>query len=262
MPALKDVWVVGDEFLYDTFTTFQAKKVEAEMDNVDRPFLHEYYNVKFLFKRPLSEIRSFEARVINSLIDGLNTSLKRLPKYIIFVLDKDIIESNLRRIQGYGIRSMMQASIEYLMKEANKLISRRKDDMKQRRGGSISSSAEPRIMWTTIIKRPFNTQYSMHEIYKIVSKANTVIEEAVRKFNKYNHLIYIETVNLHFDTMGKLSAAGRTAFWKEIVTEMEIYDRGKTNLEPKKINTTTNSYHDYTCQRFKDSRLYHHGKRK
>ena len=89
MPALKDVWIVGDEFLYDTFTTFQVKKVEAEMDNVDRPFLHKYYNVKFFFECPLSEIRSFEARVINSLIDGLNTSLKRLAKYIIFVLDKD-----------------------------------------------------------------------------------------------------------------------------------------------------------------------------
>ena len=150
------------------------------------------------------------------------------------------------------------------MKETNNLISRRKDDMKQRRGGSISSSAEPRIMWTTVVKRPFNTHYSMHEIYKMVGKTNTVIEGVVRKYNKYNHLIYIETVNeyLHFDTMGKLSAAGRTAFWKEIVTEMERYDRGKTNLEPKKISTTTNSYRDYTPQRFKDHRIQHHGKRK
>ena len=133
------MWFIGEDFIYDNFTTFQAKKIEVEMDHTDRPFLHEYYNVDFFFERPLSPIRSFEARVINSLIDAFNENKKRMPKYIVMILDKDIIEANLKRVVSFGIRFMLQTSIEYIMKEVNRLISQQKDDLKQKRAGALSS---------------------------------------------------------------------------------------------------------------------------
>ena len=145
------------------------------MDHRDRPFLHEYYNVDFFFERPLSQIRSFEARVINSLIDAFNKNKKKMPKYIIMILDKDIIEANLKRVVGFGIRFMLQTSIEYIMKEVNRLMSRWKDDLKQKRAGALSSSAEPRVILTMVIKRPFNTHPSMHSIYKMVGKQTMLL---------------------------------------------------------------------------------------
>ena len=209
---------MGEDFVYDNFMSFQVKKIEVEMDHTDRPFLHEYYNIHFFFERPLSPIRSFEARVINSLIDGFNENVKKMPKYIVIILDKDIIKTNLKRVVGFGIRFMLETSIEYIMKEVNRLISRWKDDLKHKRVGALSSSTEPRVIWTTVIKRPFNTHPSMHSTYKMVGKTNNVIKDTVRKFDKYSNIIYIKTVNeyLHFDNMGKLTASGRSAFWNEV----------------------------------------------
>ena len=181
--AFKGVWTIEDDFIYNTFTRFQAAKLEVKMDETTPPFLHEYYNVQFYYQLLLSNIKSFEARIVNSLIDAHNekTNKFRLPKYILIIPDKDIIESALSRITGFSIKSIMRESTEYITKEFTKIIVRRKDDLKSKRGGVIASSAEPRLIWVTIIKRPFNTHPSKHQVYKMVGKANDVMEEMVRK---------------------------------------------------------------------------------
>ena len=88
----KDVWIIGDTFLYDVFTAFMAICQQVRRERKQVPFLHDFYNVQFYFKRPLSKIKQVEVRIVNLFIKGLNAKAK-LPKYIIVMLDKDFIES-------------------------------------------------------------------------------------------------------------------------------------------------------------------------
>ena len=60
--ALKEVWIVGDQFLYDTFTAFQAMKSRAAMNNECLPYLHDFYDVHCAFQRPLHRIRLIEKK--------------------------------------------------------------------------------------------------------------------------------------------------------------------------------------------------------
>ena len=74
--------------MYDTFSTFQSAKTEASIDKIKPPYLHDYYNIQFYFYPPLNQIHSVEA---------LNNKHK-LPKYIIMLVDRDIISGALDRI--------------------------------------------------------------------------------------------------------------------------------------------------------------------
>ena len=84
--------------------------MEAVIDKVKPPYMHDYYNIKFLFHSPLSQLRSTEARVYNALIEGLNEKV-RLPKYILVMLDKDAIEGVMYRIYDCGFKMVFRESI-------------------------------------------------------------------------------------------------------------------------------------------------------
>ena len=75
----------------------------------------------------------------------------------------------------------------------------------------------------------------MHEVFKLVTKANRVIEQAVKKFPRFCHMLYIDYVNefLHFDYRGKLTDQGKTQLWKEVDENMKNFDKGYTDLKPR-----------------------------
>ena len=110
---------MGDAFLYDTFATFKGMKTEASIQKEQAPYLHEYYNVKMFFQRLLSSIRWLETRVINSFVEGLNENQK-LPKYVLVILDKDLVEAVLPC--DFGIKIKFESMISYIMREFNKFV--------------------------------------------------------------------------------------------------------------------------------------------
>ena len=55
------------------------------------PYLYEFYNVFGFTQLASSGVRSVLARVINSLIEGLNER-PQLPRYVVVMLDKDVID--------------------------------------------------------------------------------------------------------------------------------------------------------------------------
>ena len=118
------------------------------------------------------------------------------------------------------------------MSDFNKTLATRKEDLRGKRGGAMSTAAEPRIIWASIIRWPFNMHDDVKPIYKLVRKANEVLEDMVRKYDKYAHIIYIESLTelRHFDTTRKLTASGKSSFWREIDAQMRRFDRGETEL--------------------------------
>ena len=149
--AVKDVWIIGDSFLHDVFTTFQASKTEVFVEKVKPPYLYDYYNIHYGFHPPLSLMKSVGARISNSLIELLNWNEFRLPKYIIVIPDKDLIEGAMDQIWDYGFKKVFRSLVDWVMSDINKMLSIRKEDFCNKRGGALSTAAEPRIIWTSII---------------------------------------------------------------------------------------------------------------
>ena len=51
--ALKNLWLVGDEFLRQMFTTIAAVRAQARIENKDQPYVYRYFNVEALQKKRL-----------------------------------------------------------------------------------------------------------------------------------------------------------------------------------------------------------------
>ena len=87
--AIQDVWIVGDEFLRDTFSTLVNMRNQATLKRQHPPYLYEFYNIFGYFQNKQSAVRGL-ARFANSFIEALNARVK-LPRYVMFILDRDFI---------------------------------------------------------------------------------------------------------------------------------------------------------------------------
>ena len=180
---------------------------------------------------PLTNIKSVEAQFVNALIEALNGKIK-LPKYIIIILDKDILEGILPRLFDHGLKELLRDSIEWVMKTMSKILADRKEDLRSKKAGALNTSAEPRLVWTTILPRPHNLHSSVEPVFKLVKKGNEVIEEMVDRYDKYNHILYINNLDeyRYSNSTGKLTGTGKSAFWRELDTTMRRFDRGEIEL--------------------------------
>ena len=55
------------------------------------PFMLQYYNVKLFCHTQSKAVKPAIARIVNSTIDALNDEM-RLPKYLVVILDRDILD--------------------------------------------------------------------------------------------------------------------------------------------------------------------------
>ena len=88
--ATKDTWLVGNHFLFSTFTYLQKSKSDAYADNQPLPYLYQHYNIEAYFQPQLKSDNSVIGNLFNSLMDGFNEHY--IPaKYILMFIDWDII---------------------------------------------------------------------------------------------------------------------------------------------------------------------------
>ena len=90
--ALKSAWLIGDDFLHKNYDALQLLKTESTTRHKRPPYLYEIYNVSAWYQNPLSDVRPTVARLFNSLVEALNKK-SHLPRYVIFIIDKDVLES-------------------------------------------------------------------------------------------------------------------------------------------------------------------------
>ena len=86
-----DVWFIGDDFFHDIFSALQDLRSKARVAKKNPPYLYEYYNVFGYYSTKSSGTRHTIGRILNALIVGLNTH-DRLPRYVVLMLDKDLID--------------------------------------------------------------------------------------------------------------------------------------------------------------------------
>ena len=237
---MSDLWLVGDAFLRDLFPTLQALRAKAVLDEKVKPYIFEYYNIVPLYPAKSSNIRSTEARIFNELVGGLNERPK-LPRYVLIVLDKEILESADHN--NFGINRIVSELVDWMARNIDKTIDLRREDVRLKRPGAIASSGEPRIIWTKMVTRPIIQDPTKGFLFAQTRKLNEAIEEIVAKY-KHSHIMDIAVPsddNRMFDKWGNLSGIGMDRYWNNLITQIKQFDRAETDLRPsgKKVPAPT-----------------------
>ena len=133
--------------LWPTIISSKGKMV----NNSGRPYLHEFFNIRPTFHTSIS-VRSVMARMLNEIINALNEEVI-LPKYIIILPDKDLIEE--ANFGGFGCKVIFESMLHWIATNVERVLEIRKDDLKSKRAGAILTDDEPSIVWVKMLTRPF-----------------------------------------------------------------------------------------------------------
>ena len=179
------------------------------------------------------------ARGINRFLAPLAEALNDrrdcpLPKYIIYVLDKDLIDC----LKGNKIETsiVMGAAIHYLLKQVDILINRRNTDILNIKPGAYSE-IYPRIVWIRMLKRPNVKPVNTQKFFSLRRKFNSMLEERLLTAHEERHRIMsIEVQSGEFNNWGDLTSGGKAQFWREVDQAMNKFDTGKIKLFPRDFN--------------------------
>ena len=170
----------------------------------------------------------------NALIEKMNQPEDlHLPRYLIIAIDDELIEDT--NIFDYSAQEVLEDALKWLLINVNEAIEDRKTDLLKKKPGAVSSKAEPRLIWVTMLRRLLNT--SRGHIYSLMRKFNSTLEDVISRDSKSHILkIHIEGNQQNYEESGKITPYGHIHFWRAIDAEMEEFDHGKTDLVPHKVN--------------------------
>ena len=226
--ALEDLWIVGDAFVPEVFAVFQASKVSVDMNNREVPFLYRMFNIFYFSSSKLSNGRNVLLRVINAFTEGLNRR-QHLPKYIIILLDKDIL--SMLDLDVAGLTKQLERCIAWLAKQMTKLIEARKEKLYKMKQGAVPSSDEfPTLIWVELFDKPYTRNRFIQENR---NKFNKGINE-VALHEKNCRVTAIESLGIrHFTLTGALNYEGKQQLWRDINYQMNNFYKKKTDLNPR-----------------------------
>ena len=109
---------------------------------------------------------------------------------------------------------------EWLHKNTNYEIQKRKDELIKKCPGAVFDINEPKFVWIEAVTRP--TTSAMKNIFLLVYKFNAVMQECISKCKNHT-LLKIETITeLNcFDASGRLTPIGKEKYWKELMRKLQ-----------------------------------------
>ena len=255
--AFLDVWFIGDVYLKEVHNTFQGMLNRAKLDRKSwQPYLLEYYNPKAYYYSSSNWLTSVMSRILNKLIEALNEN-EHLPKFIIFMPDKDLI-SDLKSFD-YGATKNLENITNWLMRQCDITIQRKRLQMSEKKPGAIWGNS-PTIIYMTMVHRieRFPHGSRMAGFCSIRPKFNDIINEcASRNGHKVLHISTCNTFN-NFDRMGNLTPQGKSSLWHEIDDAIERYEdpSDSTTLNPMTPRKHLQDYQRSNRTTFKPDRFY------
>ena len=203
--ALKLVWILGDAFLREIVPTLRTIKIQSKKNN-NPLYLTDNYNVETLHADRWSNIRSFLARLFNHLVTALNTPPYVLPRYILIIIDRDLITN--AELYDYGVSRTLEDTLKWILINIDQTIETRKEDLVEKRPCAVSTTSEPRLVWINMIKHPDNSMNK--QVYSLSRKFNEILERVIAG-NKRSHYLKLELplTSQNFDYTGNLSQIGQ-----------------------------------------------------
>ena len=249
LPALKEVWMVGDDFLNSTYDTFITMRKRLKKEENAMPYIYKQYNISYLIEDQLEGNTNAVAKILNAVIKGLNETAK-LPRFIIIIPENDILKSV--NYFGFGISVLVGRCLNWLVTQIDRAVEARREKVKKIRPGAVFHN-EPKYVWLKV----FDCPSIQHPMFTVREKYNAILEEILA--SKCNH--FIINVNkamsnpTFFMPNGLITAHAQEAFWQELDNQIELFDLHK--LPEAKLRAKVVHQHDqqhHLNDRFYDPR--------
>ena len=173
-------------------------------------------------------------------------SRKRLPKYIVLLLDKDFIINN--NYYNYGASQVFESLLHWLAKQIHIKLCQQKLDLFNKKPGALLIE-DTKVIWVKMIKRPYGCMQEFDRIFALHNRFNNALENVLSVMTLQNYLLSIKVEEADFHINSELSEAGQANFWKEIDNCLKLFDLDKINLKPK--STKESGQNSVTFQRQK-----------
>ena len=151
------------------------------------PYLMNNYNVIPRFAGSNTVGKSLLATTLNEIIQGINEA-DHLPRYIIIMLDKDLIE--FIQFGGFSCKVGFEHTIEWLSRMIENAINTRKEDLKLVKVGALEPG-EPCIIWVKMLIRPFIKVTNKGYVFSQCHTFNTILQSTILRF-LYTHVLDTE----------------------------------------------------------------------
>ena len=157
--------------------------------NSHKPYLYDYYNVFGYYTTRSSGNRRAIGTVLNSLIVGLNTR-DRLPRLIVLVLDKDIIEDVCIYNNPSLAAEVLEDNVTWLFKQIETHIRRKQIELTDKKPGAVYGN-DPKIIVVEMLDRllRFLGSSTMAGILELRSSFNQLLNDAAGYFGLNRNLI-------------------------------------------------------------------------
>ena len=160
---------------------------------------------------------------------------EKLPRYIIILLDKDILDAMAPIDKDETIDNALEKCLMYMARQCDRLIAARKEQLLKKRLGAVNF--EPRIIWIKMILRPaitsdYHPDNNRHQVQQALDIFNETLDHLADKFNHYileiTELEYLQ----HFDNLGNLNYKGKITFWKDLDKQIKEFEKKEISLRP------------------------------
>ena len=245
MQATYDVWVAGDSFSKDTYQKLEEMLTQSvaynnnprnqnasQQEEKASLYLAEYYNVFEYHQAKSDHLGPAIARVLNSVIQGLNTN-KRLPRFLLVILDKDVIED--LNVFDFGAVRGMSRIICWLTKQIDIAVRCKRLQILDKKPGAIYHD-DSKVIYVETLRRVdhYAAGSLMEGVCTLRTKFNKILNKAAAKVNHYILVVRNCSNNpSNFQRNGLLSAKGKAIFWEEIDELLERFDAKQVGLHPK-----------------------------
>ena len=183
--AIFDTWIIGDDFLQDLSSSYDAIRSAAAGNPDKNMYLLKYYNVKLLYKLMSAGVHCVIARIINSLIDGFNMN-DHLPRFIVVIIDHDIIKDV--DVFDRNAHKTIGDNVHWLVHQIDILVKRKKAEIQVKRPGALFVG-DPKIIFVRMLRRvgkPFYHGSKLEALHGHRAKFNDALNEAVAQIDQKN----------------------------------------------------------------------------
>ena len=240
--------MLGDNFLKEIFSAFESIKLQAQRNPEAVPlYIQEFFNVKKFENTRASGTKSATGRMINSLIDAVNTE-KILPKYLLIIPDKDIT-NDFSDVFLDGMGPALQDLVSWFVCQIDMIIRRRRATLLEKKPRVLYGYAT-KIIYVRMLRRygSFHANSKINGICDLRVKFNDALNNAVAKTEQY--ILTVNSCNSfdHFDRHGMLSTKGKSSFWYEVDDLIKRFGINKVKLLPNPKNHSFSHHRSNTQQ--------------
>ena len=173
-------------------------------------------------------------RMLNKLTSTIAT-LKKLPKYLIVIIDKDIIlDTDVFDPQAPII---IEEMTRWFIRQIDVILRRKKVDFLNKKPGALTGLATMTI-YIRMLRRAgtFNDQSRIYGTLQLRSKFNNTLNDTIAKLDQC--ILTVNSCNTYedFNHHGNLSPKGKSKFWWEIDDLLERFEKNKIKLLPTPKN--------------------------